>query len=465
MKIIELRAENVKKLVAIDIKPDGNMVEITGRNGQGKTSVLDSIWWALTGLENITSQPIRRGQTKARITLDLGELKVERRFTEKGSSLIVESADGARFPSPQTMLDKLIGSLSFDPLAFTRMKPKDQYDEVRRVAKLETDIEKLDAQNASDYAKRTDINRDAKTKRAQAEGMSIPANLPEQPIDESALLDAIQSAGEQNAQIETRKLRREQMAVDIASKTESAYELTTRAAALRKEADELDAAAQANIDQADEMKAKLDNAEALPEPVDAVLLRMDLDAAKSKNVQIAAREQRKTIIIEAEALEAQAAELTKWMEARETAKLEAIKAAHLPVEGLGFGAGIVTYNDVPLDQASSAEQLRVSLGIAMAANPKLRVIHIQDGSLLDGTSLAQIAEMAAENDYQIWIERVDTTGKVGFVIEDGLVVGAELPEMLAETPDATPAETKPAVAATGKRRINKPAAKSQDALL
>lgn len=47
MKIIALQAENVKRLVAIEIRPDGNLVQITGKNGAGKTSVLDCIWWAL----------------------------------------------------------------------------------------------------------------------------------------------------------------------------------------------------------------------------------------------------------------------------------------------------------------------------------------------------------------------------------------------------------------------------------
>jgi len=81
----------------------------------------------------------------------------------------------------------------------------------------------------------------------------------------------------------------------------------------------------------------------------------------------------------------------------------------------------VTYGGIPFDQASSSEQLRVSMSIAMAANPKLRVIRIQDGSLLDDNSMAAIAETAKANDYQIWIERVDDSGKVGIVIEDGRV--------------------------------------------
>ena len=36
MKIITLTAENIKKLVAVEIKPDGSLVQITGKNGQGK---------------------------------------------------------------------------------------------------------------------------------------------------------------------------------------------------------------------------------------------------------------------------------------------------------------------------------------------------------------------------------------------------------------------------------------------
>src|SRR5438874_2068433 len=98
MKIISLVAENIKKLRAVEITPDGEIVTISGRNGQGKTSVLDSIWWALTGTKHIQGEPIRKGETKARIKLDLGGLVVERKFTAAGSTLSVESAEGARFP-------------------------------------------------------------------------------------------------------------------------------------------------------------------------------------------------------------------------------------------------------------------------------------------------------------------------------------------------------------------------------
>ena len=139
MKIIRLAAENVKRLVAVEITPKGNVIEITGKNGAGKTSVLDSIWWALAGNRTHQAVPVRQGETEAVISLDLGDIKVRREFSvreplagaEAGPAqtitrLFVESAQGARYPSPQKMLDELVGSLTFDPLAFSRMPPKDK---------------------------------------------------------------------------------------------------------------------------------------------------------------------------------------------------------------------------------------------------------------------------------------------------------------------------------------------------
>src|SRR3990172_1148857 len=73
MKILKLTAENIKRLIAVEITPDGNLVQITGKNGNGKTSVLDAIWWALAGKKPIQSKPIRNGAHSAMITLVLGD--------------------------------------------------------------------------------------------------------------------------------------------------------------------------------------------------------------------------------------------------------------------------------------------------------------------------------------------------------------------------------------------------------
>ena len=106
---------------------------------------------------------------------------------------------------------------------------------------------------------------------------------------------------------------------------------------------------------------------------------------------------------------------------RESIRAKALLESKMPINGLTLGDKEVLYRDIPFDQLSAAEQLRVSVAIAMAANPKLKVIRIKDGSLLDDASLKIIQEMAAEREYQVWCETVNTTGKVGIVMEDGEV--------------------------------------------
>lgn len=80
LKIVKLGAENVKRLKAVEIIPAGNTVTISGKNDQGKTSILDAIEYALGGSKAICEEPIRKGQAKARIVCDLGEIVVERKF-------------------------------------------------------------------------------------------------------------------------------------------------------------------------------------------------------------------------------------------------------------------------------------------------------------------------------------------------------------------------------------------------
>ncbi|KKK76307.1 hypothetical protein LCGC14_2865000, partial [marine sediment metagenome] len=97
--------------------------------------------------------------------------------------------------------------------------------------------------------------------------------------------------------------------------------------------------------------------------------------------------------------------------------------AQLPVPGLAFDfeKPCVLYNGVPLQQASTSEQLRIGAAIAMACRPELRVIRVRDGNCLDAQSLGMLSAMAKENDFQLWIEKVDETGEIGFFIEDGQV--------------------------------------------
>jgi len=419
MKILKLTAENVKKLRAVEITPTGELVEITGRNGAGKTSVLDAIWWALEGTKHIQAMPIRKGATKARIRLDLGELVVERRFNEKGSLLTVESDKGARFTSPQGILDKLLGALTFDPLAFVNQEPREQFESLRKIVPLEVDVDQLDGLNRTDFDKRTEINRQAKQLRAQADGIAVPDTLPADPIDVAALKDRMAEASWISARIEQIRAAEAQLTRDIEAARNKAQEALRAAERQRREADRLEAEAKELIRLAEARATEPREGE--PAPVDVQALRAELDAAETINRDIEQRARKAALLKAAESEGAKAKELTDLMEARAKAKSVAIAKAPMPVPGLSFGDGAVTFEGVPFGQASSAEQLKVSVAIAMAANPKLRVIRIKEGSLLDDSNITLIAEMAREHDYQVWMETVQSDGRPAVLIEDGEV--------------------------------------------
>src|SRR4051812_23810439 len=101
MKIVRFTAENFKRLSLVEITPTGEIVEVSGKNGAGKSSVLDAIDVALRGMEVAPRKPIKTGAEEARIMVDLGELVVTRTFrkSEGGditTSLRVEAADGVK---------------------------------------------------------------------------------------------------------------------------------------------------------------------------------------------------------------------------------------------------------------------------------------------------------------------------------------------------------------------------------
>ncbi|WP_146056367.1 ATP-binding protein [Methylobacterium sp. V23] len=421
MKIIELQAENVKRLRAVTITPQGNIVEISGRNGAGKSSVLDAIWWALSGTTNIQAKPIRKGQEEARISVDLGELKVIRTFRQRedGShttNLIVENGEGARYQSPQRMLDGLLGALTFDPLAFTRMDGKAQLETLKRFVPG-VDFAAIEKASKIDFDRRTEVNRTIRTLRSQAVSIEVPADTPAERIDDAALVAEMQEAGERNALTERRRVNRENWAADIQRMQGEEERLRAQAAQLISQADGI---ADVVASKVLEMKT----AQPLPEMVDVSALRQRIADAGRINAAVTQREQRDRIEAQVKDAEAEAAALTKAIDDRAAEKRAAIARADLPVPGIGFGDDEILLNEVPFDQASSAEQLRTSVAIAIAANPKLRVIRVQDGSLLDEEAMRILAEMADAADYQVWIERVGVGSTVGIVIEDGAIASA-----------------------------------------
>jgi hypothetical protein len=150
-------------------------------------------------------------------------------------------------------------------------------------------------------------------------------------------------------------------------------------------------------------------------------LETQLTEIEQTNAAIRENNRRRDTLAQIAAKRAEYDAITAQINGLDEARTKALAAATFPVAGLAFDDDGVTFGGVPFSQASSAEQIRVSLAMAMALNPKLKVIRILDGSLLDDESMSLIARMAKDADYQVLIERVGNADDGAVVIEDGQV--------------------------------------------
>lgn len=424
MKIIALQAENIKKIVAIEIHPDSNFVQITGKNGQGKTSALDCIWWALEGAKHIQAIPIRKGSTEARIRLDLGELIVTRTFELKDegeitTKLVVTNAEGTILKKPQDVLDKLIGSLSFDPLDFTRRTPVEQFNILARFV-ADVDFKGIAEANKKDYDTRTDINRRMKEARVAASQIVVTVDEFANPVDETDLVNQMQEAGEKNALIQVDQENRN-------NKGKRIFDLNASSAKIVEEIRNMEESIKAKVKENTLINKEIEslqnelNSSKIPNLVDVSELKQKIADAKAVNAQIAAREEKEEYETQAKELEEQSRLLTVAMDKRETDKQNKIAKSNLPVKGVTFGDNQILLNEVPFDQGSYAEQLRASIAIAMALNPNIKVIRVDEASSMDEDSLMMVKQLSIEKDFQIWLSRTDSSGKVGVVLESGYI--------------------------------------------
>jgi len=418
--LIEFRAENFKRLSAVELKPQPNgTVIIAGRNGQGKSSILDGIMAALCGKNSIDEVPVRVGSDESIIEATISTeppLRIVRRIKSDGkTTLTITQKNGdieSKVSKPQQVLDALVGTVAFDPLAFTRLTPAKQIDLLKALVGVDT--AELDEAIAKEMEERKLVNRDVERAKADFEAMPHHLDAPDLPVNVDELLRELTEANNENA-------IRAELSEEVEGKRVGIEDLKDHIerlkASLQKAEEDL------RIARTDyrEKKALLDQKPL----IDTEPLSAKIASASAINEQVSANRERERAKAKLRERTTAADTLTKSIEDLRQRRMALMDSAKWPVKGLGFGSKGVTFNDLPFTQCSSAEQLRISTAIGLSQNPKLRMILIRDGSLLDDDSLAMLHALAIEHDAQIIVERVGTGIPGEIVIEDGHVAGVE----------------------------------------
>jgi hypothetical protein len=443
MKILEFQAENFKKLRVVRITPDGHLMQLTGGNGAGKTSTVDAIWFLLKGIKGLPVKAVRLGAETMKVSGRIGgedlEFVVTRTLAADGKlpTLDIRMIKGERDTTPQTFLDRIFDILTFDPLEFIKMNPAEQVAKLRETAKVDLDFEAIDAANEMDYKERHKVGLESKTLEAQIEAMQTLEGLPKEKLDEAAILEKLEAAGESNRKAQEifkvkqelgQKARsaREAMEVNerlIETQKQKIEELENQLKAQRLILKAAENTRKSLMLSAGEAQVAYEAAPA-GDPIDVSALTAELQSAQRTNRAIDAWRRKEELKGQLETKKLRYEQLTQAMNDRNEKKRLAIAKAKIPVEGLAFNESMteVTYKGLPLGNMGEGEQIRLSAKIGMAANPKLRVLCIRHGEALDEAGLKILGELAEEHDFQIWMARVDSSGSVGIVLEDGMVV-------------------------------------------
>lgn len=430
MKIVKLTAENVKRLTAIEINPEGNVITIGGKNGAGKSSVLDSISYALGGQKLIPNEPIHTNKNEAKIEVELDDFIVTRKFTrtDEGtkSSLTIRSKEGLQYSSPQAVLDKLLGKLSFDPLAFSNATPMLQREILSKLVDLDTT--EVDQKINITYAKRSETNKHLKM--AESQFLSCPKHpdVGYEEVDFSTI-------SKQMLEAEKIRVRVNEITKDVLYQSDILAEASARMRGLEetikehqryiKSAEEAIRLNEIKKFEAENKRIELQKeqeriAKNLPNTEE---LTKKIGEIQEINKKVKQNQTSKNFEESYEALKKISAEQSLEIENLRQQKKDMISNVTYPIEGLAVADEGVTFRGIPLDQTSTAEKLRISVAIGLALNPTLKILLLRDGSSLDSTSLADIASQAEKADAQIWLERVaETKDGISVMIEEGSVV-------------------------------------------
>jgi DNA repair exonuclease SbcCD ATPase subunit len=421
MQITRLEIVDFKRIEAAAIDCDGKPIILTGDNGQGKSSILDAIVYALQ--RSGTGKPIRDGQEGCTVALTIEgtaqTLHIKRRAKGENAYLDVTDAEGQKIPSPQKFLDALIGNLAFDPEAFTRLKAKEQADALRIATGLDTSD--LDEAYKIAFSKRTDANRVKESAEKVYNACPVAAGGRREKQSASGLVQERDALRKEVMEAEKSLELYEAAEEAIVEQHQLIQELEQKLAQARGDLAKLENGQQDHKNTCEARIKATEGHNARGIAIDATLA--DLDAANTEadahnrllDDRANKQEAYKGAIGTAKKLDDEVKRLVAEREAR-------IAAAKMPIPGLSIEDDTVMLNNVPFGDLNTAERIKVSAMIAMAQNPTLKVIFVREGALMSRANLAVLRDLSEEHGVQLWIEKFqEQAGTEGLHIVEGLI--------------------------------------------
>lgn len=415
VKINRLEVENLKRIKSCVLEPTENgLTVIGGRNGQGKTSTLDAIAWALGGEKYRPSNPTRDGSVvppMIKVELSNG-LLVERKG--KNGALKVTDTNGHR--NGQQLLNDFVEQLAIDLPKFMRSSSKEKASTLLSIIGVEDQLLRLERSEQELYNQRLLIGREADRKRKHADEMPTYDGVPDELISASELIRQQQDILARNGENQRKRDRAAIIQLEYNRQFGQVKALETQLAEeqrkLQKLEQDLSIAQTSAADLQDGSTAELEAAIEAVELTNAKI-RSNLDQAKADE--------------EARHYQAQYEEFSRQIDDVRQQKTALLDNASLPLPGLSVQDGELIYNGAKWDCMSSADQLKVSTAIVKAINPKCGFVLMDKLEQMDLDTMREFGAWLEHEGLQVIATRVSTGDECSIIIEDGMAISTELP--------------------------------------
>lgn len=456
MKISKIKISNLFGIKEQEL--DGKSIEISGNNGLGKTSILDSIRLALT---NSSSRDyiVKNGETEGEIFIETDTgLTIDRKKRTNSNDYKSIKNNGKEIPSPETFLKDIFTEMQLNPVEFANMSKQEQNRAILDLIEFDWDInwikeqfgeipegidysqnilqvlEDIQAEDSPYYKERQNINRDIRNKTAFIEDIAktIPENYNIEKwenFDLTYKLKELMTIKEKNSQIEEAKsfissydnrikgyeadrqisisaeekniqIERESLEKEIATMEEKIKadkeKLLTLKSKLEDKKKIIDLEYQNKVAALDEsiQRAKVFANE---EKVDTTQLQEECDLAEKMKSHINEYKRMSSLQDEITDLKERSEKLTEKIDLARDLPGEILKIAKLPIEGLSVKNGLALVNGIPVSGLSEGEKLMLCIDITLAKENNLKLI------LLDG-----VEKLSEENREKVYKKCIDS---------------------------------------------------------
>jgi predicted ATP-dependent endonuclease of OLD family len=406
MKITSLELANVKRIKALRLEPTENgLTVIGGKNGQGKTSVLDAIAYAFGGAKYRPTNLKREGavgDTIIHIETDNG-LIIERKG--KNAALTITDKEGERHG--QAILDALISDLAINLPKFHNASTQDKAKILLRTLGIEEELLALEKEEKAKFDTRTIVGREADQKKKAAADMPWFENAPKTKMSIKELL-------EKQQEVLTRNGERAKARQELANNKNRLEQLKAKEELIRQDMFRIG-------EEIAGLTAAIANAKEVDADEDTTELEAQIADFEAINEKVKANEERTRREAEADVLQDQYDSLTAEIDEIRQKKLALLENAKFPISGLAIENGELTYDGKSWDCMSGSQQLIVDCAIASKLNPECRVVLLDKLEQLDLETLTEFGKWLETQDLQCIATRVSTGDECTLIIEDGEV--------------------------------------------